>query len=93
MSDRMVGGESPARGDVLERVRQTLVELEALEADAIRPESRLTDDLGLDSLGQIELQMALEEAYDVTLDENAAASIQTVQQVADAISAALRVRQ
>lgn len=88
---REVSGESPTYEAVLDRVRQTLVELESLEADAVRPESRLTDDLGMDSLGQIELQMALEEAYDVTLDEKAAASIQTVQQVAEAVCAALRV--
>lgn len=35
-------------------------------ADEVLPETRL-DDLGLDSLGQVELAFALEEAFDIRL--------------------------
>ncbi len=92
MTAREAAGDSPGYEDVLARVQRTVLELETLDADCVRPESRLTEDLGMDSLGQIELQMALEESYDVTLDEKAAASIRTVQQVAEAVCAALRER-
>ncbi len=82
-------GSAPRFEDVLERVRQTIVELEALDAATVRSESRLGEDLGMDSLAQIELAMALEEAYDVTLDEAAASAISTVREAAEAVCAAL----
>ena len=80
----------PQYEEVLEQVRRMIAELETLDVEAVRPESRLVDDLGMDSLAQIELQMGLEEAYDLTLDEEAASSIATVRQAAETVCAAFR---
>ncbi len=78
----------PTFEQVLERVRATLVEIEALEPSAVTPDSRLGEDLGLDSLAQVELAMALEEVYDVTLDDDVASRIHTVREAAEAVCAA-----
>jgi acyl carrier protein len=81
-------GPPPTFEAALELVRMTVAQLEGLDAAAVRPESRLNEDLGMDSLAQIELAMALEEAYDVTLDDDVASRIQTVRQAAEAVCAA-----
>lgn len=44
-------------------------------------------DLGADSLDTVEIMMALEEKFEITLDEEGAESITTVQEAADMIAA------
>ena len=44
-------------------------------------------DLGADSLDTVEIMMALEEKFDLQLDEEGAEKITTVQEAADLISA------
>lgn len=44
-------------------------------------------DLGADSLDQVEMIMALEEEFDIDLDEEGAEKITTVQEAADMIAA------
>ena len=48
----------------------------------------LHDDLGIDSLGLVELMLDIEEAFDVTLDESALdpAKLRTVQDLANLVS-------
>ena len=53
------------------------------------PEARFGDDLDADSLDLVELVMALEEAFDVTVDESELEGIETVGQAFDLISAKL----
>ncbi len=53
------------------------------------PEARFGDDLDADSLDLVELVMALEEAFDVTVDESELEGIETVGQAYDLISAKL----
>lgn len=38
--------------------------------DDIKPELRLTDDLGLDSLNMVELMVELEERFNIEMDES-----------------------
>ena len=52
-------------------------------------EARFADDLDADSLDLVELVMALEEAFDVTVDESELEGIETVGQAYDLISAKL----
>ena len=44
-------------------------------------------DLGADSLDTVEIMMALEEKFDIQLDEEGAEKISTVQEAADLIAA------
>jgi acyl carrier protein len=57
--------------------------------DKVVPEARFGDDLDADSLDLVELVMALEEAFDVTVDESELEGIETVGQAYDLISAKL----
>ncbi len=81
-----------AREQVLARVRQIVAELEDVAPESVRLESQLEADLGMDSLSKVELQMALEETYDVMLEDAAAAAVTTIGGVVDAVVAALRER-
>merc|ERR1711907_155456 len=45
----------------------------------------IAEQLGADSLDTVEIMMALEEEFDITLDEEGAENIATVQQAADMI--------
>ena len=47
----------------------------------------IISDLGADSLDTVEIMMALEEQFEITLDEEGAEKIATVQEAADMIQA------
>ena len=47
-------------------------------ADEISPDSRFVDDLNADSLDQVELIMALEDEYDLTIPDEDAQKILTI---------------
>ena len=53
----------------------------------IKNESSFQDDLGADSLDVVELVMALEEAFDITIPDEDAEKITTVQLAIDYINA------
>ncbi|MEL6413145.1 MAG: acyl carrier protein [Bacteroidota bacterium] len=50
-------------------------------AAEVTPETRFVDDLGADSLDYVELVMALEEAFNVAIPDEAVEEIQTIGQV------------
>ena len=49
-----------------------------MEAGEIKPASNFQNDLGADSLDTVELVMALEEAFDIEIPDEAAEGIATV---------------
>ena len=63
-----------------EKFRACAVEVLQVEADAVVPEATFADDLDADSLDLVELVMALEEAFDVTVEENEIEGVETVGQ-------------
>jgi acyl carrier protein len=69
--------------DIFERVTNVVVEQLAIEPSAVVPEASFQDDLGADSLDVVELIMAMEEEFDIKIDDEAAQSIKTVR---DAVS-------
>lgn len=52
---------------------------------AITPEARLQEDLGLDSLGMVELLLAMEEAFGVSIPDEEAGRIATVAEAVEAV--------
>uniref|UniRef100_A0A0D9XSG5 Acyl carrier protein n=1 Tax=Leersia perrieri TaxID=77586 RepID=A0A0D9XSG5_9ORYZ len=73
--------KSETVGKVMQIVKQQL----ALGDDAkVAPESQFTD-LGADSLDTVEIVMALEEEFGITVEEDNAQSITTIQDAADLI--------
>ena len=63
---------------ILEKVRSIVAEQLSVEAGEVKPASNFQNDLGADSLDTVELVMALEEAFDIEIPDEAAESITTV---------------
>lgn len=68
---------------VFEKIKAIIADELGIEEDIIELESDLTDDLGADSLDAVELIMAIEEEFDVQIDDSAAQEIKTVQDIVD----------
>jgi acyl carrier protein len=68
-----------------EVVRQALADQLNLDPSAIAPESLISDDLGADSLDAVELILALEERYELSIEADDAESLRTVGDVVDLI--------
>lgn len=64
--------------DLDARVIQLLVHRLGLPAEEIRPESRLVDDLGMDSLDALELAIATERQFQVAVSDEQMAKLVTV---------------
>ncbi|MFM7435365.1 MAG: acyl carrier protein [Vulcanococcus sp.] len=63
---------------IFEKVRSIVVEQLSVDACEVKPESKFQNDLGADSLDTVELVMALEEAFDIEIPDEAAEGIATV---------------
>jgi acyl carrier protein len=66
-----------------EKVKQIVVEQLGVEESEVTPKASFVDDLGADSLDQVELVMAFEEAFDVEIPDEDAEKIRTVQDAID----------
>ena len=69
--------------DVAEKVKAIVVEHLGVEADKVTDTASFIDDLGADSLDNVELVMAFEEEFGVEIPDDAAERILTVK---DAVS-------
>jgi acyl carrier protein len=72
-----------------DKFKACAVEVLQVPEDKVVPEARFGDDLDADSLDLVELVMALEEAFDVTVEESELEGIETIGQAYDLISAKL----
>jgi acyl carrier protein len=64
---------------VEEKIKKIICEqLDVAEKDVV-PEASFVDDLGADSLDQVELIMAMEEEFDISIPDEDAEKIATVQ--------------
>ena len=63
-----------------DKFKACAIDVLQVPADKVVPEARFGDDLDADSLDLVELVMALEEAFDVTVDESELEGIDTVEQ-------------
>ena len=70
---------------VEEKVKQIIVEQLGVEESEVTPTASFVDDLGADSLDTVELVMALEEAFEITIPDEDAEKIQTVQDAVEYI--------
>jgi acyl carrier protein len=74
------------KAEVLSDVQKIISEQLGTDMAEVKPDSKFVD-LGADSLDTVEIMMALEEKFEITLDEEGAEKISTVQEAADLISA------
>ena len=64
--------------DIADRVRKIVVEHLNVDAEKVVDKASFIDDLGADSLDNVELVMAFEEEFDIEIPDDAAEHIQTV---------------
>lgn len=64
--------------DIAERIKKIVVEHLDVDAAKVTVESSFIDDLGADSLDNVELVMTFEEEFGVEIPDDAAETIQTV---------------
>jgi len=61
-----------------QRVKEIITEQLGVSADQVTPDASFIDDLGADSLDQVELVMALEEEFEVEIPDEDAEKMTTV---------------
>ena len=64
--------------EIAEKIKSIVVEHLDVDAEKVTEDSSFIDDLGADSLDNVELVMAFEEEFDVEIPDDAAETIQTV---------------
>ncbi len=64
--------------DIAERVKKIVVEHLGVDSDKVKEDASFIDDLGADSLDNVELVMAFEEEFGIEIPDDAAETIQTV---------------
>jgi acyl carrier protein len=74
------------RSEIEAKLVDLLVDELGLERDDITMEARFEEDLDVDSLGVVELLMALEDNFDVKIPDEEAEKITTVGEAADLVS-------
>jgi len=72
-----------AKKEIVEKVKQIISEQLGVDEAEVTPSASFTDDLGADSLDQVELVMALEEAFTLSINDEDTESILTVQDAID----------
>ena len=65
------------------KVIELISEASGVGSDMIRPESSLTDELGLESLDMVELALAVEDAFEIEISDDELDSFQTTDDVID----------
>ena len=72
-----------------EKFKACAVDVLQVPAEKVTPDARFGDDLDADSLDLVELVMALEEQFDITVDESELEGIETVEQAFQLINSKL----
>lgn len=72
------------------RIQDILIDQLHIQREQVTPEARIEDDLGADSLDVVEIAMNTEEAFGLTLPDEQAEKVKTVQDLYDAVGALLR---
>jgi acyl carrier protein len=71
-------GQQATANVIRERARHLIAAELGVDLDRVTDAARWGDDLGADSLDRIELVLAVEEAFDVTIDDDAIETFATV---------------
>ena len=74
------------RADIESKMTELLVEELGLDADKITMSATFEEDLEVDSLGVVELLMALEDNFGVTIPDEEAESLVTVGEAVDLVA-------
>ena len=72
--------------EIFEKIKQITASTLAIEAEKLTMETNFTEDLGADSLSVVELIMALEDEFGISIPEEEAKSITTIGDIVAVIS-------
>ncbi|MDR1397510.1 MAG: acyl carrier protein [Desulfarculales bacterium] len=72
--------------DIQGKVKKIIAEQLSVAEEDVVPEASFVDDLGADSLDLVELIMAMEETFEVSIPDEEAEKIKTVQDAIDYVS-------
>lgn len=75
--------------DIEAKVKDAVAEQLGLSVDEIKNDASFMDDLGADSLDLVELVMAFESSFGITIPDEDSAELTTVQKAIDYVSAKL----
>lgn len=70
---------------VFDQVKESLADILSCDAEKIDMDTDLVRDLGADSIDTVELIMAVEETYDITISDKEAQELKTVADVVEFI--------
>jgi acyl carrier protein len=77
------------RSEIESRIKNLLVSELGLDESKVSPEATFEEDLEVDSLGVVELLMALEDEFGVKIPDEEAEEIATVSEAVDVVAAKL----
>jgi acyl carrier protein len=69
---------SMTRDEIFAQIRETLVENFEIDPAAIKPESKLIDDLGLDSIDAIDMAVRIQQMTKSRVEEDELRKLRTV---------------
>jgi acyl carrier protein len=64
--------------EVMQKITKVIVEKLGVTEDKVKPEAAFAEDLGADSLDQVELVMALEDEFDIEIPDDEAEKLKKV---------------
>ena len=64
--------------ELMQKVTKVIVEKLGVTEDKVKPEAAFAEDLGADSLDQVELVMALEDEFDIEIPDEEAEKLKKV---------------
>lgn len=70
---------------MLDKVRKMLAEQLNISVDKVKPESRVIEDLGADSLDVVEMLMLLEDEFNITVSDEESVNLKTVADIVNVI--------
>ena len=73
--------------EIFEKIKPIVADKLGIKADDIKMESNFINDLGADSLGLVDITMALEEEYGLEIPDEEASKLITIKSMIDYISA------
>ncbi len=66
---------------MFEEIKKLFVECANVNEDEVKPEAKLKQDLGIDSIYAVELTLQLEEIYGITIDYDEIEKMETVDDI------------
>jgi acyl carrier protein len=79
--------------DVLEEVKKAIIKVQpGIDETKIVPAAALKEDLEIDSLGRVEMTLALEDAFNFYLQDEELENIKTVGDIVDLVESKVKVK-